>query len=173
MLYAMSRVGEDGMADSVADRLARSGYTLPPELALAAGVTIPFTWVHRHGGRLLVSGHGAITDEGAPAGPFGSVPTKVSIEDAQWSAIRALLSVLASLQRMLGDLDRIEAWLSITCFVNADPGFGRLTLIANPMSEMVLELFGAERGAHARTSPGVVALPFDLPVVVAAELAVG
>lgn len=160
------------MTETIADRLARAGYTLPPAPTLPPGIDIPYVWVRRHEGRMLVSGHGALTDEGAPAGPFGRVPTAVSIEDAQESARRALLSVLGSLQRALDDLGRIKAWLSISCFVNTDPGFDRLTLIANPMSELVIELFGAECGAHARISPGVAVLPFDLPVIVAAELAV-
>jgi hypothetical protein len=40
------------------------------------------------------------------------------------------------------------------------------------MSELILDIFGEERGAHSRVSPGVTALPFDLPVIVAAELAI-
>jgi enamine deaminase RidA (YjgF/YER057c/UK114 family) len=159
------------MASSVADRLARSGVTLPPEPSLHAGVTIPFCWVRRYEDRLYVSGHGALTADGAPAGPFGTVPSEVSVEQAQESARQALASMLASLQRTLGDLDRIRAWLSVTCFVNADPGFELLTLIANPMSSLIIDLFGPDRGAHARTSPGIAALPFGLPVIVAAELA--
>jgi hypothetical protein len=35
---------------------------------------------------------------------------------------------------------------------------------------VVLDVFGASVGAHARTAIGVAALPLNLPVVVAAEL---
>lgn len=160
------------MRSSVIDRLAERGLTLPPEAALPPGVTIPFSWTRRHRERVSVSGHGALTPSGTPAGPFGRVPTGVGVEQAQQSAVNALLSILSSVQRVVGDLDRIEAWLSLTCFVNAEPGFDRLTLVPNPMSQLIVELFGPETGAHSRTAPGVVALPFDLPVVVAAELVV-
>ena len=160
------------MTIPITDALAELGLTLPPPATLPPGVTVPFCWTRQHGTRMFVSGHGALTDQGTPAGPFGRVPAQVDIEGAQASACGALLSVLASLQRDLGDLDRVEAWLSVTCFVSAEPGFDRLTLIANPMSKLIVELFGPERGAHSRTSPGVAALPFDLPVIVAAELAV-
>jgi hypothetical protein len=42
----------------------------------------------------------------------------------------------------------------------------------NAASELLLDLFGDEAGSHARTAPGVTALPFNLPVIVAAELEV-
>jgi hypothetical protein len=78
--------------------------------------------------------------------------------------------MLAGLQRALGDLDRITAWLTVNAFVCADPGYPWTTLVANPASELLLEIFGPEVGAHARTAPGVAALPFDLPVIVAGEV---
>jgi hypothetical protein len=152
--------------------LAARGLVLPPEPALPAGVTIPFCWARAHGDRVLVSGHGALTAEGSPAGPFGAVPAQVAIEAAQRSACQALLSILGTVERTVGDLDRIRAWLSVTCFVNAAPGFDRLTVIANPMSELIVDIFGPDRGAHSRITPGVAALPFNMPVIVAAELAV-
>ncbi len=40
-----------------------------------------------------------------------------------------------------------------------------------PCSELLLELFGAEIGSHARTAIGVAQLPLDLPVVISAEVA--
>jgi hypothetical protein len=42
--------------------------------------------------------------------------------------------------------------------------------VLNSFSEVVLEVFGAAVGEHARTAIGVAALPLDLPLVVAAEL---
>ena len=40
----------------------------------------------------------------------------------------------------------------------------------NPVSELLAELYGEERGAHARVAPGVNSVPFNLPVVIYAEL---
>ncbi len=152
--------------------LAERGLVLPPEPALPPDATIPFCWARVHGDRVLVSGHGALTADGAPAGPFGAVPAQVAIEAAQRSACQALLSILATVERTVGDLGRIRAWLSVTCFVNAEPGFDRLTVVANPMSELIVAIFGSDHGAHSRITPGVAALPFNLPVIVAAELVV-
>jgi enamine deaminase RidA (YjgF/YER057c/UK114 family) len=106
------------------------------------------------------------------AGPVGQVPSEVSLEQAQHAGVLALLSMLASLKQAIGSLDRIAAWLTITGFVNASPDFGLTTLVLNPASEIVLDLFGPDTGAHARTSVGYSTLPFRLPVVISAELEV-
>ena len=156
----------------VEDRLAELGLELPPEPRLPPGVTIPFQWVRVRGQRAFVSGHGALSADGAPLGPFGSVPSEVSLEEAQQSARMATLSMLASLQRALDDLDRVTAWLMVTGFVNADPGFPMTTLVVNAVSELLIDLYGYERGSHARVGPGVAAVPFNLPLVVSAEVEV-
>jgi enamine deaminase RidA (YjgF/YER057c/UK114 family) len=122
------------------------------------------------GQRGFLSGHGALSPDGTPLGPFGSVPGEVSLEDAQASACSATLSVLASLKRAIGDLDNVVAWLTVNGFVNADPGYAQTTLVMNPVSELLLELFGPDSGSHARVAPGVAGLPFNLPVIIAAEV---
>ena len=155
---------------TIAARLDELGLTLPAPPAMPPGVTISFAWVRVVGPRVLVSGHGAQNPDGSPAGPFGRVPDQVSLEDAQDSARRAALSVIASVQAEIGDLDRIEAWLSVSGFVNAEPGYARTTAVLNAFSELVLDVFGPSVGRHARTAIGVAALPLDLPVVVGAEL---
>jgi enamine deaminase RidA (YjgF/YER057c/UK114 family) len=98
------------------------------------------------------------------------VPDQVSLQQAQQSARLAALSVIASLEDALRDLDRIDAWLSVTGFVQAQPGYAQTTSVLNSFSEVVLDVFGASAGAHARTAIGVAALPLNLPVVVGAEL---
>jgi len=58
----------------------------------------------------------------------------------------------------------------INGFVNAEPGYPQTTAVLNPCSELILELYGADAGKHARTAIGVAALPLNLPVVIAAEV---
>src|SRR4030088_1019238 len=108
-------------------RLDALGLVLPPAPKVPPGMSIPFEWVRIHGDRAFVSGHGALSSEGAPAGPFGKVPSEVSLEDARESAVRATLGILASLQRALGDLDQVSAWLIMNGFVNAEPGYAQTT----------------------------------------------
>ena len=121
---------------------------------------------------MLVSGHGAQNPDGSPAGPFGRVPDEVPLEQAQRSARLAALSVMASVQRALGDLDRVSAWVMVSGFVTSEPGYAQTTAVLNAFSEVVVDVFGPVIGDHARTAIGVVALPLNLPVVVAAELQV-
>jgi len=154
----------------VEKRLAERGLVLPPEPKVPAGVTIPFQWVRVRGQRGFLSGHGALSADGTPLGPFGKVPSQVSLEHAQVSACSAVLSMLASLKRAIGNLDNVVAWLTVNGFVNADPGYAQTTLVMNPVSELLLELYGPDAGGHARIAPGVAALPFDLPVIIAAEV---
>jgi hypothetical protein len=154
----------------VEQRLAERSLVLPPEPKVPPGVAIPFRWVRVRGQRAFLSGHGALSPDGTPLGPFGPVPSQVSLEQAQSSACSALLSMLASLKRAIGDLDKVAAWLAVNGFVNADPGYAQTTLVMNPVSELLLELYGPESGSHARIAPGVAALPFNLPVVISAEV---
>jgi hypothetical protein len=108
--------------------------------------------------------------DGTPAGPFGKVPSEVSLEDAQGSARLTTLAMLSSLRQELGDLDRITSWLVVNGLINADPGYPQTTAVINSCSELILDLYGSEAGAHARTAIGVSALPLNLPVVISAEV---
>ena len=102
-------------------------------------------------------------------GPFGKVPSEVSLEDAQSSALSAGLSILAAIRRSIGTLDRASQWVIVNGFVNADAGYEQTTAVLNPVSNLLIEVFG-DSGRHARTAIGVVALPMNLPVIVSAEL---
>jgi enamine deaminase RidA (YjgF/YER057c/UK114 family) len=151
-------------------RLEQLGLTLPAAAVLPAGVETPFAWVRIRGDRAFVSGHGALDSDGAPAGPFGRVPTEVSLQEAQDSARAATLSVLSSLRAALGDLDRISAWLMVNGYVNAEPGYQQTTAVMNPCSELIVDLYGTDAGMHARTAIGAATVPLNLPVVISAEV---
>ena len=150
-------------------RVADLGLQLPPEPLLPIDVRIPFDWVRVVGDRCVLSGHGALGADGAPAGPFGRVPSEVSLEEAQQSARLAVLAMLGAVRGALGSLDRVRDWVSVSGFVNADPGYPQTTAVLNPASDLLLEVFG-KHGRHARTAIGVAALPLNLPVVMSAEL---
>ena len=153
---------------SVRDRLHQLGLALPRPPAMP--VTTTFSWVRTLDSRVLVSGHGPQNPDGSPAGPYGRVPDQVSLEQAKHSARLAALAVIASVEQVIGNLDRIDAWLTVTGFVQAEPGYDGTTAVLNSFSELVLDVFGETVGQHARTAIGVAALPLNLPVVVAAEL---
>jgi enamine deaminase RidA (YjgF/YER057c/UK114 family) len=152
-------------------RLQAMGLVLPEAAVPPPGFAFSFDWVRVLGTRVLVSGHSPQAPDGTLVGPFGKVPSEVSIEEATAAARATVCSVLGSVRRAIGDLDRIAAWVSVTGMVNADNGYGRTTNAINGFSELVLELFGPEVGAHARTAVGYAALPLNNAVVIGAELA--
>lgn len=146
------------------------GLTLPAPMQLPPGVTLPFPFVRLVGTRAIISGHGPLTADGRVAGPLGAVGVDVSVAEAQASARLTALAVLASLQRALGDLDRIAAWTRVLGYVQCASGFTQQPAVINGFSEVILAVFGAEVGAHARSAIGVSALPFNIPVEVEGEV---
>jgi enamine deaminase RidA (YjgF/YER057c/UK114 family) len=109
--------------------------------------------------------------DGSLAQPLGKVGAGgLSIEQGHAAARLVALAILGSLQRALGDLDRIVAWTRVFGMVNSAPGFNRQPAVINGCSELLLEVFGAEVGAHARSAVGLFELPFDIPVEIEAEV---
>ena len=54
--------------------------------------------------------------------------------------------------------------------VNSAPGFDRQPAVINGFSDLILELFGPEVGAHARSAVGMAELPFGIPVEIEGEV---
>lgn len=151
-------------------KITDQGLTLPAAPRLPANVRGSFAWTRVHGDRVYVSGHSAQAPDGEMVGPFGKVPSEVTLEAATEAARQTALSVLASLKRELGDLDRVTSWLMVHGMVNADAGYDRTPIAINGFSNLILDLFGEERGRHARTAVGLAALPANNAVVIGAEI---
>jgi enamine deaminase RidA (YjgF/YER057c/UK114 family) len=153
-------------------KLAALGLVLPKPLQAPPGVVLPFSMVRRVGSRALVSGHGPLNADGTLAQPLGKVGAELTIEQGYAAARLTGLAILASLQRAIGDLDRIAAWTRVFGMVNSAPGFVRQPAVINGFSELVLELFGPEVGAHPRSAVGMAELPFAISVEIEAEVEV-
>jgi hypothetical protein len=153
-------------------KLQALGLVLPDAPKAPPGFKFSFAWTRRRGTRMYVSGHGPQAPDGSFVGPFGKVPTEVSLEAAQQAAQATALSILASLKRELGDLDRVTAWLMVYGMVNAEPGYGQTTNAINGFSDLIVELYGPEIGQHARIAVGMATLPLNNAVTIAAEVEV-
>ena len=154
----------------VEDKLRVLGLVLPLPLRPPPGVVLPFRFVRIVGHRALISGHGPQHPDGSIAEPRGKVGRELSLEQGYVAARLTALSILGSLQRALGDLDRIAAWSRVFGMVNAAPGFNRMPSVINGFSDLILEVFGPEVGAHSRSAVGLAELPFDIPVEIEAEV---
>jgi enamine deaminase RidA (YjgF/YER057c/UK114 family) len=151
-------------------RLAALGLVLPPALKPPAGVVLPFQFVRVAGHRASISGHGPQAPDGTVAKPLGKVGRDLMVEQGYTAARLTALSILGSLQRSLGSLDRITQWVRVFGMVNSAPGFNRQPSVINGFSDLILELFGPEVGAHSRSAVGMAELPFDIPVEIEAEV---
>lgn len=154
----------------VLQRLEAMGLRLPPGPTPPPGVVLPFPWVNVRGDRAFVSGHGPEGPDGMLIGPLGQVGREVSVEEATLLARTTALSMLGSLHRELGDLDRIAGWARVFGMVNSAPGFDRQPAVINGFSELILAVFGDEVGRHARSAVGMAALPFGMAVEIEAEV---
>jgi hypothetical protein len=118
----------------------------------------------------LISGHGPQNPDGAFAEPLGKLGREVTLEQGYVAARLTALSILGSLKRTLGDLDRIGAWVRVFGMVNSAPGFNKQPSVINGFSDLILELFGADIGAHSRSAVGLAELPFNIPVEIEGEV---
>ena len=152
------------------EKLLHLGLELPKSLSMPVGTTLPFPWVKLVDKTLYISGHGAQNSDGTLAGPFGSVGSDVSIEEAQASARQIGLAMLSSIKRELGDLNKIRHWTRAFGMVNASPGFTEHPIIINGFTNLIVEIFGNDIGGHTRSAVGMSSLPFNMCVEIEAQL---
>ena len=156
----------------IEQRLRSLGLALPAPLQLPPGAVLPFPWIRVVGPRALISGHGPTEADGSLANPLGKVGREVTPEQAYRAARLTGLAILGSLHRELGDLDRIASWVRIFGMVNSAPGFDRQPAVINGFTDLIVEVFGKEVGAHARSAVGMAELPFNIPVEIEGEVAI-
>ena len=152
---------------SIEARLTELNLTLPQPMNTAA---LPFDLVRADGDHLYLSGHVPTDMSGAMSKPFGKVGDQVSPEEAYAIAGRIALGLCASIKAHVGELDRIEKWLRVFGMVNAAPGFTQIPAVINGCSDTLLQIFGTNVGAHARSAVGMAELPFNVPVEIEAEV---
>lgn len=157
---------------TIDERITELGHVLPPAMVPPPGVVLPFAPVRVIGDRAVFSGHGPQLPDGSVAGPFGQVGTDVDVDQAYAAARSTALSILGSLRRELGDLDRITGWVRVFGMVNSAPGFEHQPAVINGCSDLLIEVFGPHVGAHARSAVGMAALPFGIPVEIEGEVAI-
>lgn len=154
----------------ISERLAALGIVLPPPLRVPPGAGLPFPWIRIVGRRAIISGHGPVNPDGSLSQQLGKVGADVSEEQGYAAARLTGHAILGSLERELGDLDRIAAWTRVFGMVNSAPGFIRQPAVINGFTDLILEVFGPEVGAHARSAVGLYELPFNIPVEIEGEV---
>jgi enamine deaminase RidA (YjgF/YER057c/UK114 family) len=127
----------------------------------------------RVGELLFVSGHGPYDHGSAEYVFIGKLGRDLDVETGQMAARLTMLNLLASVRAELGSLDRVERIVKLLCMVNSAPDFAEQPQVANGASDLLVEIFGEERGRHARSAVGMGALPMGISVEIEAVIQVG
>jgi enamine deaminase RidA (YjgF/YER057c/UK114 family) len=146
-------------------RLQELGLVLPASMDPPGS----FDLVTMHAGVAYVAGHAPI--DGSTVLVQGAVGSDLSLDEGYRAARLTGLSILASLNRALGDLDRVTRWLRAVGYVHAAPGFHENAKVVNGFSDLIIEVWG-DAGKHARSAPGQGPSPLNVPIIVDAFVAV-
>ena len=138
---------------SVYDKLSQMGITLPP-LAVPAAAYVPFV---RSGNLVFLSGHIAKKD-GKPW--IGQLGAGLSTEEGQQAARAVAIDLLGTLHAAVGDLNQVKRIVKLMSLVNSTATFTEQHLVTNGASNLMGEVFGGDKGAHARSAFGVAQIPF-------------
>jgi enamine deaminase RidA (YjgF/YER057c/UK114 family) len=159
------------MDGTIERRLAELGIALPrPPRAIGN-----FAYGVEHQGMLYLSGtYGtAVNERDEDFLPIvGKLGAELSIEEGYKSARLMAINHLAMAKAVLGDLDRITRVIRLLGFVNAAPGFRDAPKVLNGASDLLIEVFGPERGRHARSALYQHELARNAPVAGELTLAV-
>ena len=137
---------------SIYDKLSQLGITLPPVSAPAAAY-VPFA---RTGNLVFLSGHLAKKDGKVWVGQLGGA---IDTAEGKLAARAIAVDLLGTLHAAVGDLNKITRIVKVMSLVNSTPTFTEQHLVTNGCSELLAEVFGADKGAHARSAFGVAQIP--------------
>lgn len=156
------------------DRVRELGLELPrPPRALGAFVPAKLA-----GSLLFVSGaygtepddRGGATDTLPISGQLG---VDLTVANGQASARLVAVNLLAMARAVLGTLDRVRSVVRLVGYINAAPGFVEAPRVLDGASRLLIDVFGEERGSHARMALYQAGLPGDAPVTAELLLEVG
>lgn len=137
---------------SIYDKLSSLGISLPP-VSIPAAAYVPFV---QTGKLVFLSGHIARKDGKPWVGQLGATLTT---EDGKQAARAIAIDLLGTLHAAIGDLNKVKRIVKLMSLVNSVGTFTEQHLVTNGASELMAEVFGSEKGAHARSAYGVAQVP--------------
>ena len=142
----------------VYSKLNEMGLKLP-SLPSAAGVYKP---VKQVGNLIFLSGQLPLQSEGKYI--QGKLGLERTIEEGQEAARLCTLSALSVLDNYLGDLNKIKSVVKLLVFVQSAEDFSDQPQVANGASQLLVDLFGEDKGKGARSAVGCTQLPRNASV---------
>ena len=139
-------------------RLKELGYSLhPPGPPLAN-----YVGAVRTGHYIYLAGH-------PPQKPDGSLYTgklgrDLTVEQGQQAARLSAINLLSTLKAEIGDLRKVRKIIKVFGMVNSSDAFTDDPKVIDGASDLLVSIFGKERGKHARSAVGMASLPFGIAV---------
>ncbi|MFN7057110.1 RidA family protein [Hyphomonas sp.] len=140
-------------------RLDALGIVLPAPMKPVA-TYVPYVIT---GNLLYVSGQVSATADGRILGRLGE---NMELSAGQHAARICGINLIAQCKAAVGDLSRIKRVVKLGGFVNSAPAFIDIPQVVNGCSDLMVEVFGAEVGAHARSAVACPTLPLGVAVEV-------
>lgn len=142
----------------------------PEELALQMGLDIPdfalngyygadygtMKPFHLAGTLLFLSGH--VAQIGAEVTHKGRLGADVTTAAGYLAARQTGLNVLGGIRQAVGSLDRVKSLVRTLNFVVCTPDYTEVHKVSSGLSDLMVEVFGPERGLGGRATIGVMAL---------------
>jgi enamine deaminase RidA (YjgF/YER057c/UK114 family) len=149
----------------VEKRLNALGLVIP-ELKPPGGSYTPYRIVKSGGGRSMVYTAGSVPFLNGEYAFVGKLGEDFERPEGQAAAQSCILNMLCHLKNACPgkNLDRVTAIVKLGVFVNCTPDFVDQPLVGNGGSDLLIDVFGAEVGPHARSAVGVASLPRGVAV---------
>lgn len=108
------------------------------------------------------SGHGPIRTDGSFM--KGRVGADLDLDSGKVAARQTGLTILATLRRALGGLDKVDRVIKTFGLVNCTPDFTEHPKVINGCSELFAQIWGDDKGIGARSAVGTNSLPGNITV---------
>jgi enamine deaminase RidA (YjgF/YER057c/UK114 family) len=148
------------VSGGVENRLAELGLELPPPLPLPRS---RMQRLKRAGSLVYISGNGPF--RGPDLAYAGKVGADLTLEEGREAAKLTALNIIRVLMDEGLDVDHVN-WIKSLGMVNSDPSFTEQAAVVNGFSETIVDVFGEERGLHARSACGMASMPWNMAIEV-------
>ena len=157
ILFAFLMFNLYGKAQSPEQNLKSLGIILPKQSAPIAN----YVNYVRTGNLIYFSGTGpAIEDQGYVKGKLGK---DLTIDQGREAARITGINMIANLKNAIGDLNKVKRIVKVLGMVNSAENFTDQPKVINGFSDLMVAVFG-EKGKHARSAVGMMALPMNMAV---------
>jgi enamine deaminase RidA (YjgF/YER057c/UK114 family) len=157
VLFAFLFIHSYSQAQSPEQNLKALGITLPKQSAPIAN----YVNYVRTGNLIYFSGSGpSVESQGYVKGKLGK---DLTIDQGKEAARITGINMIANLKNAVGDLNKVKRIVKVLGMVNSTEDFTDQPKVMNGFSDLMVAVFG-EKGKHARSAVGMVALPMNMAV---------